>query len=239
MLIIPAIDIIDSKVVRLSKGDYGVKKEYAFSPVEQAGIFYENGFSYLHIVDLLGSKEGTTSVLGTIEQIKKNYNVSIQLGGGIRKYEDVENAFKRGVDKIILGSLSITDKNEFERILSSFHKEKIIIASDTLNEEIMIKGWTESAGINIYKHIEYCISLGLRYFLCTDISKDGMLQGAAVNLYKSILDRFPGIKLIASGGISCIDDLKLLNELEIYGVVVGKAIYENKIGLKELKNFAD
>ena len=239
MLIIPAIDIMDSKVVRLTKGDYGNKKEYAVSPVEQAGIFFENGFSHLHIVDLSGSKDGSASVLHLIELIKKRCNVTIQLGGGIRKYIDVVKANNCGADKIIIGSLALTDPKEFEKIISSFPIEKIIIAADSLNNEIMIRGWTESSGVNIYKHIEYCSQLGLNDFLCTDIGKDGMLQGVSIDLYANILKKYPHINLIASGGISCLQDIQELKSLGIYAVVVGKAYYENKIGIKELKYIAD
>lgn len=238
MLIIPAIDIIDSKIVRLSKGNYDKITNYSVSPVEQAGIFCKNGFNHIHIIDLIGSKEGTTGVLDITRQIKKMYKVTIQMGGGIRNYENVQNAFDAGVDKVIVGSLSVTGKNEFERIAASF-SSKIIVAADALNNEIMITGWTQSTGIKIGTHIEYCMSLGLNEFLCTDIGKDGLLKGPSFEMYSMLSAKYPSANVIASGGISCMDDIAELKSMNLYATVVGKAIYENKISLKELKEIAD
>lgn len=239
MLIIPAIDIIGGRVVRLKKGDYTSQREYSLTPLEQSGIFYENGFNRIHIVDLIGSKEGKISVLDIIKEIKTKYPVAIQFGGGIRYMEDAIKAIEAGIEKIIVGSISVTNRNEFEKIINLFTPERIIVSADVLKDEIMIKGWKERAGVSIYRHLEYCTFLGLNEFLCTDISKDGMLAGPSFELYSSLQERFPDCKFIASGGISSIQDLKKLKEMNLYAAVTGKAIYENKIDLKELKEIAD
>ena len=239
MLIIPAIDILGSKIVRLSRGDFGKVKEYELTPLEQAGIFYENGLSSLHIVDLSGSKDGKMSVLKIISSIKEKYDVKIQSGGGIRNFEDAANAFSAGIDKLVIGSLSVINKPEFEKIASFSGKEKIIIAADSLRGKIMIKGWKENSEVSIYEHINYCVSLGLDGFLCTDIHRDGVLGGPSFELYAQIQEWFPSVNLIASGGIGGIEDIKKLRKMDLYAAVVGKAIYENKIELKELKKIAD
>jgi len=239
MLIIPAIDIIGSKVVRLSKGNYENVDEYALAPVEQAGIFAEAGFGRIHIVDLIGSKEGKISVLEIIKGIKRNNKVSIQFGGGIRKAEDALNVLDAGADKIIIGSISVTDKEEFENIIKKTRAENIIVSADALNNEIMIKGWKEKSGITIEEHIKYCSGLGITEFLCTDISRDGMLAGPSFEMYDLLQNKFKDLKFIASGGISSLEDLKRLKKIGLYAAVTGKAIYEKKFDLKELKKIAD
>lgn len=238
MLIIPAIDIIDGKVVRLSKGDFESAVSYNKTPLEQAKIYNELGFEWLHVVDLSGSKDGKINTIKIIEEIKNKTNLKIEFGGGIRTKKDVVELEQLGVDGIIIGSLSITEKNEFETIFTEVIPDKIIIASDVLNYQIRIKGWTENSNVNLFDHIEYCNKLGIDNYLCTDIAVDGMLTGPNFNLYKSILAKYPKIKLTASGGVSSIHDIIKLAELPIRGVVIGKAIYENKINLEELVKLA-
>lgn len=238
MLIIPAIDIIEGKVVRLSKGDYDSVVDYNRTPLEQAKIYDEIGFQWLHIVDLSGSKDGKINTQKIIEEIKNNTNLKIEFGGGIRSKQDVVNLNNIGVDGIIIGSLSITNKNEFESMLNEINPNKIIIAADVLDYQIRIKGWTENSNTHLFDHIEYCNGLGINNILCTDISVDGMLTGPNISLYKSMVDKYPIIKLTASGGVSSVHDIVHLKQLTLRGVVVGKAIYENKINIEELAKLA-
>ena len=234
MLIIPAIDLYENKIVRLRKGDFNQVTFYEQTPLAKAKEFEQHGFEWLHIVDLLGSKTGTISVEGIIRDVKKETKLKIEFGGGIRNSQMVSQLFEFGIDKIILGSISVKNKIEFETIVKNFPPQNFIIAVDALDEMLAVSGWTEATAISIYEHIEYCLQFGLTYFLCTDISKDGMLTGTNIELYKNILTRFPNINLIASGGIKDLDDVKKVKEINPYGVVIGKAIYENKIDLKEL-----
>ncbi len=234
MKVIPAIDVYENKVVRLEKGDFNKVKVYADSAIEQSKIFNSHGFKYLHIVDLIGSKTGSINIKGVIKQIKSGTGLEIQFGGGIRNYETAKDLIDLGVSKIIIGSLSIINQNEFEKIISIAGADKIIIAADVINENIAVKGWTENSRKNLFEHIDYCVNLGIEEFLCTDISKDGMLSGTNLELYRRIMNQNSKIKLIASGGIKDIEDVKKVKEASIYGAVVGRAIYENKINLKEL-----
>ncbi|MFZ1291152.1 MAG: 1-(5-phosphoribosyl)-5-[(5-phosphoribosylamino)methylideneamino]imidazole-4-carboxamide isomerase [Melioribacteraceae bacterium] len=238
MLIIPAIDIINGKVVRLSKGEYNSAVNYGNTPIEQAKIYDEFGFKWLHVVDLSGSKDGKINTIKIIEEIKNQTKLKIEFGGGIRFKKDVVELYKLGVDGIIIGSLSITNKSEFESIFTEVNPDKIIIAADVLDYQIRIKGWTENSNIHLFDHIEYCNNLEIDNYLCTDIAVDGMLTGPNFNLYKSVLENFPIIKLTASGGVSNLNDIIKLKELAVRGVVVGKAIYENKINLEELAKLA-
>lgn len=239
MLIIPAVDLIDSKIVRLRKGDFNDKVFYSGSPVEQARLFYDAGFTRLHFVDLSGSRDGKTGILSIIKEIKSRLEVQIQLGGGIRSFDDACRAFDSGIDYLILGSISVTNFDELEKIASRFSPGKIIIASDILNGNIMIKGWTQESGKDLRSHINDCLSIGFKEFLCTDISRDGMLTGPSFELYSELMKEYPGVNFIASGGIGSIDDIIALKGMNMHAAVLGKAIYENKINLKELKNYAD
>ncbi|MDP3147937.1 MAG: 1-(5-phosphoribosyl)-5-[(5-phosphoribosylamino)methylideneamino]imidazole-4-carboxamide isomerase [Ignavibacteria bacterium] len=234
MLIIPAIDLYENKIVRLRKGDFNQVTFYEQTPLAKAKEFEQHGFEWLHIVDLLGSKTGTISVDKIIREVKKETKLNIEFGGGVRNVQTVSQLFDIGVDKIIIGSLSVKNKIEFETIVKKYPPHNFIIAVDALDEKLAVSGWTEATSISVYDHIEYCSQLGLTHFLCTDIFKDGMLTGTNVELYKKILVRFPNINLIASGGIKDLDDVKKVKEIDPYGVVIGKAIYENKIDLKEL-----
>jgi phosphoribosylformimino-5-aminoimidazole carboxamide ribotide isomerase len=238
MLIIPAIDIIDGKVVRLSKGEYNSVVNYSKTPLEQAKIYDELGFEWLHLVDLSGSKDGNINTLKILEKIKNETSIKIEFGGGIRTKKDVETLNGIGMDGIIIGSLSITDKNEFESIFDSINPNKIIIAADVLNYNIRIKGWTENSNVHLFDHIKYCSKFDVQNFLCTDIAVDGMLTGPNLKLYTEIIKEFAQIKLTASGGVSCINDIFRLAELPLRGIVIGKAIYENKINLEELAKIA-
>ncbi|MFA6597587.1 MAG: 1-(5-phosphoribosyl)-5-[(5-phosphoribosylamino)methylideneamino]imidazole-4-carboxamide isomerase [Ignavibacteriaceae bacterium] len=234
MLIIPAIDLYENKIVRLKKGDFNQVTFYEQTPLAKAKEFEQHGFEWLHIVDLLGSKTGTISVEAIIRKVKKETKLNIEFGGGVRNVQTVSQLFEIGVDKIIIGSLSVKNKIEFETILKKYPSYNLIIAVDALDDMLAVSGWTEATSISVYDHIKYCSQLGLTHFLCTDISKDGMLTGTNIGLYKNILARFPNINLIASGGIKDLDDVIKVKEIDPYGVVIGRAIYENKIDLKEL-----
>jgi phosphoribosylformimino-5-aminoimidazole carboxamide ribotide isomerase len=223
MLIIPAIDILDGKLVRLEKGDYQTQKIYSDNPFEVAKQFAELGFDFIHIVDLSGSKDGR---INSIELLKKI------------KLDDVIKLIDCGVDQIVIGSISITNKNEFRKIVKEIGSEKIVAAIDSVDGLIKVKGWTEQTNITIENHVDYCLSLNVNTFLCTDIKKDGMLTGPNINLYKNLMVEFPSTKIIASGGIGRIEDVKELKKQNLYAVVIGKAIYENKINLKELAKLA-
>jgi phosphoribosylformimino-5-aminoimidazole carboxamide ribotide isomerase len=238
MLIIPSIDIFENKVVRLKKGDFNNITYYSNSPYEQAKLYESLGFKLIHIVDLEGSKTGKFTAISSIKKIKENTNLEIEFGGGIRSSENVYELFSAGIDYFVIGSLSIKDKAEFEKIVNNNTAEKIVVAADVNDELIRVSGWTEETEISIYSHIDYCRNLGIGKFLVTDISRDGMLSGTNKVLYKKILNNKPGINLIASGGIKDLEDIKGLKEINPYGVIVGKAIYENKIDLKELSKFA-
>lgn len=238
MIIIPAIDIYDNSVVRLAKGDFNNITYYKNSPLQQAMLFESFGFKIIHVVDLLGSKQGKFTSLESIKSIKEKTKLMVEFGGGIRDVKSAEELFSIGVDNIIIGSLSIKNKNEFELILSKNHPDNIIVAVDILDRNVKVSGWTEDTSISVYSHIEYCQKLGVNKFLCTDISRDGMLNGANLELYKDLISCFPDVKLIASGGIKDINDVKNLMKINPYAVVVGKAIYEEKIDLKELAEIA-
>lgn len=238
MIIIPAIDIYDNSVVRLAKGDFNNITYYKNTPLQQAMLYESFGFKIIHVVDLLGSKQGKFTSLESIKSIKGKTKLKVEFGGGIRDVKSAEELFSIGVDNIIIGSLSIKNKNEFELILSKNDPDNIIVAVDILDRNVKVSGWTEYTSISIYSHIEYCQNLGVNKFLCTDISRDGMLIGTNLALYQDLISRFPKIKLIASGGIKDINDVKNLMKINPYAVVVGKAIYEEKIDLKELAQIA-
>uniref|UniRef100_A0A7V2ZHS0 1-(5-phosphoribosyl)-5-[(5-phosphoribosylamino)methylideneamino] imidazole-4-carboxamide isomerase n=1 Tax=Ignavibacterium album TaxID=591197 RepID=A0A7V2ZHS0_9BACT len=237
MKIIPAIDILDNKLVRLEKGKFQTSKVYSDNPLDVAKTFDGFGFEWLHIVDLSGSKSGKISTIDLLDKIKNKTRLKIQFGGGIRSFEDAKQLISY-VDRIIIGSLSVTDKNEFEKIISEIGEQKIICAVDVKNEKVMTKGWTVDSELTLQNHIDYCSSVGIKNFLVTDIQRDGMLTGPNLNLYRKLITNYPSLNFIASGGISSYDDLINLKKINAYAVVVGKAIYENKISLKELKEIA-
>jgi len=238
MLIIPAIDIYDKKTVRLSKGNFKDITYYPLSPLEQAKQYEGYGFKRIHIVDLQGSASGKVTVMDILKSIKAETSLEVEFGGGIRSYETVQNLFSIGVDKIIIGSLAVKDKIKFEFMLRSYNPMSFIISADVNDRMIAVEGWTETTSIPLNDHITYCSSLGLDQFICTDISKDGTLLGSNIPLYSAIMKDFPKIKLIASGGIKDLQDIRILREMQLYGVVVGKAIYEKTIDPKELSGLA-
>lgn len=235
--IIPAIDIIDGKCVRLSQGDYNSKKIYSENPVEIAKEFEAHGISRLHVVDLDGAASHHVVNYKTLDQIASRTSLIIDFGGGIKSDEDLVIAFENGAQMVTLGSVAVKEPQRFEKWLDTYGQEKIILGADTKDEKIAINGWKEDSSINLFSFLDDYIKKGVTKVLCTDISKDGMLEGPSVDLYKKIMETYPDLHLIASGGVSSVDDICRLEEAGIPAVVFGKALYEGKINLKDLYRF--
>lgn len=235
--IIPAIDIIDGKCVRLSQGDYSSKKIYNENPVEIAKEFEAHGISRLHVVDLDGAASHHVVNYKTLDQIASRTSLIIDFGGGIKSDEDLVIAFENGAQMVTLGSVAVKEPQRFEKWLETYGQEKIILGADAKDEKIAINGWKEDSSINLFSFLDDYIKKGVTKVLCTDISKDGMLEGPSVDLYKKIMETYPDLHLIASGGVSSVDDICRLEEAGIPAVVFGKALYEGKINLKDLYRF--
>lgn len=237
MRIIPAIDIIDGQCVRLSKGDYDTKKVYNENPLEIAKQFEAHGIEYLHLVDLDGAKASHIVNHKVLETIATKTSLKIDFGGGLKTDDDLRIAFESGANQITGGSIAVKNADVFKSWVSKFGAEKIILGADANNEKIAISGWLEESNEELIPFIENYQKEGIQYVICTDIAKDGMLQGPSFGLYEKILKATPNIKLIASGGISEFNELPRLKEMGCEGTIVGKAIYENRISLKQLENF--
>jgi len=237
MRIIPAIDIIEGKCVRLTKGDYDTKKIYNENPLEVAKSFEDAGIEYLHVVDLDGAKASHIVNYKVLESIATKTNLKIDFGGGLKSDEDLKIAFNSGANQITGGSIAVKNPDVFQNWISKFGAERIILGADCNNEKIAISGWQEESSLEVIPFIKDYQAKGIQYVICTDISKDGMLEGPSFELYERILEGNKNIKLIASGGISKFDELPQLKEMGCEGVIIGKAIYENRISLKELENF--
>jgi len=235
--IIPAIDIIDGKCVRLTKGDYNTKKVYNEDPVEVAKMFESYGISRLHTVDLDGAKSQHIVNYKVIEKIADHTSLVIDFGGGIKSDEDLDIAFQSGASMVTIGSVAVKKPDLFESWLKKYGDNKIILGADVKNGLISINGWKEEGNDELIPFLQNYIAKGVDNVLCTDISKDGMLQGPAIELYKSIMNLFPELHLIASGGVSCIEDIDALEAAGIPAVVFGKAIYEGKIKMEDLKKY--
>jgi phosphoribosylformimino-5-aminoimidazole carboxamide ribotide isomerase len=236
--IIPAIDIIEGKCVRLTKGDYSQKKIYNENPLEVAQQFEDAGLRRLHLVDLDGAKAGEVKNWKVLEQLAAKTKLLIDFSGGISSKKSVVICFNSGAAYAAVGSIAVKDEKTFTEWLQEFGVTKFIIGADVKNKKLAIRGWTESTEVSVFDLIEKYKRKGVKQFFCTDISKDGLLQGTGIDLYKKILNQHPSIDLIASGGVSSIDDLLQLREAGCTAAIVGKAIYENKIKLSELRVFA-
>lgn len=237
MRIIPAIDIIEGQCVRLSKGDYDTKKVYNENPLEVAKAFEDSGIEYLHLVDLDGAKSKHIVNHKILETIATQTNLKIDFGGGLKSDKDLQIAFECGAQQITGGSIAVTNKPLFLDWISKFGAEKIILGADAKDGNIATGGWKDSSGLEIETFIKDFVKNGIQYVISTDISKDGMLEGSSTELYASILKNNPSLKLIASGGISNLQDVEDVFEIGCEGVIIGKAIYENRISLKELEKF--
>ena len=232
--LIPAIDIIGGQCVRLTKGDYDQKTVYRNSPAEVAKEFEQIGFKRLHVVDLDGAKSKHIVNEQVLKAITAETNLVVDFGGGIKTDADIEKAFSAGASMVTIGSIAVTDPDRFMGWLEKYGASRIILGADVRNGKISINGWKEDSGEALLPFMKKYIDAGVRYVLCTEISKDGTLAGPAIDLYKEMMATYPELHLIASGGVSSIDDIKALEVAGIPAVVFGKAIYEGKINLKEL-----
>ncbi len=235
MTIIPAIDIINGKCVRLTKGDYTQKIVYNDHPVEVAKQFADAGLERLHIVDLDGAKAGKIINLDVLEAIASATDLKIDFGGGVKNITDVGKIFDAGATMVTLGSIAVKHPELLEEWLIEFGADKFLIGADVLDENIKISGWLEDGGINIFDFISKMMGLGVSNIFCTDISKDGAMQGPSIELYKKIIATYPELNLTASGGVSNFEEVLLLKEIGCAGAIIGKAIYEGKITLEALK----
>ena len=235
--IIPAIDIIDGKCVRLTQGDYSKKKIYNENPLEIAKEIEDAGITRLHLVDLDGAKQQKIVNHKVLEKIANSTSLHIDFGGGIQSDEAAQAAFDYGAKQITGGSIAIKNPEMVYSWIEKYGSEKIILGADAKNEKIAISGWEEATEVWIYDFLEDFIAKGIKYTISTDVAKDGLLQGPSFDLYSNLQDKFNELNIIASGGVSCMKDIELLNEKGIFGVIVGKAFYEGRITLSELKNF--
>ena len=232
--LIPAIDVINGQCVRLTKGDYDQKTVYRDSPAEVAREYEEIGFQRLHVVDLDGAKSKHIVNSAVLREITTQTNLAVDFGGGIKTDEDIETAFEHGAKMVTVGSIAVTNPDLFIAWLEKYGAERMILGADVRNGKISINGWKEDSTEDLLPFLKKYIDAGVRNVLCTEISKDGTLQGPAIELYSEVMAAYPQLHLIASGGVSCIDDIKALDKAGIPAVVIGKAIYEGKINLREL-----
>ena len=239
MRIIPAIDIINGQCVRLTKGDYETKKVYNQNPLEVAKAFEDSGIEYLHVVDLDGAKASHIVNYKVLEDIAGKTNLKVDFGGGLKSDEDLYVAFESGANQITGGSIAVKNPEVFKQWINRYGSDKIILGADCNSEKIAISGWQEESDIDVIPFIKGYQAKGIQYVICTDISKDGMLEGPSFDLYERIIIDCDetSLKLIASGGISDYNELPKLKEMGCEGVIIGKAIYENKISLKQLETF--
>jgi phosphoribosylformimino-5-aminoimidazole carboxamide ribotide isomerase len=239
MVVIPAIDIIEGKCVRLTQGDYSQKKIYNEHPLEVAKQFEDAGLNRLHLVDLDGAKAGTIKNWKVLETIAAKTSLVIDFGGGIKSSKDVQIVLESGAKLATVGSIAVKGEEEFIKWLLQFGADRFLLGADVKNEKIAIHGWQEMSEIWIYDFIKRYIQQGVNQIFCTDVSKDGKLEGPAIDLYKNIVTKFPGLNFIASGGVGSVKDLEELENIGCKGVIVGKAIYENRIKLSELRKWQD
>jgi phosphoribosylformimino-5-aminoimidazole carboxamide ribotide isomerase len=232
MMIYPAIDIYQNKVVRLKQGDFNQVTYYPLSPLEQALKFERDGAKWVHVVDLKGAKEGQSSIFEILKSIKKQTTLSIQTGGGIRDIKTVEMLLSLGIDRVVLGSFAIKDP-EGLKVLCMKYAHNIVVAVDCKDDMVTLHGWQETTQLRLQDYLSSLIALGVMHVMITDIKKDGMLQGINHQLYAQFKTSFPSLNIVASGGVTTLDDIKNLKQVNIDGVIVGVALYENKVSLKE------
>lgn len=235
MELIPAIDIIDGQCVRLTKGDYAQKTVYRNHPWDVAKEFETYGFKRLHVVDLDGAKAKHIVNCDVLQKITTETSLTVDFGGGIKTDEDIEKAFANGAQMVTVGSIAVTNPELFLSWIKKYGADRMILGADVRNGKISINGWKEDSSEDLLPFLRKYVDAGVTNVLCTEISKDGTLQGPAIDLYKRIMQEYPNLHLIASGGVSSIDDIKALEAAGIPAVVFGKAIYEGRINLKELE----
>ena len=236
--IIPAIDLIEGKCVRLTQGDYGQKKIYNENPLEVAQQFEDAGLKRLHLVDLDGAKAKKVVNWKVLETIASKTSLHVDFGGGVQSDDDLKIAFESGAKQVTGGSIAVKQPDLFEHWLKTYGGDRIILGADAKNEKIAVSGWEEGTSIWVYDFVEEYVAKGVKYTISTDVAKDGLLQGPSFDLYKNLQDKCPDLNIIASGGIAGIEDVEKLAEMDIYGVIIGKAIYENRISLADLQRFS-
>jgi phosphoribosylformimino-5-aminoimidazole carboxamide ribotide isomerase len=237
MRIIPAIDIMDGKCVRLTQGDFKKKKIYSEDPMDVAMLFQNADLEYLHLIDLDGAKEGHVVNWDVIYELQEKTALQIDFGGGIKTDEDVQQLMDLDIYQINIGSIAINEPEKFKRWMNEYGASNFILSADVKDEHVMINGWLEPTELRLFELVEDYMKSGLEFLTCTDIGSDGMLEGPNFNLYEKLRDRYPTLKITASGGISSLDDLHQLKALGMYGAIIGKALYEHKIELADLKPF--
>lgn len=237
MYIIPAIDLIGGKAVRLQKGDYNKVTVYSDSPAEVAESFERDGAKLLHVVDLDGAKDGTTANFDTVKEIIRRTGLSVEIGGGVRNIERVKKYIDIGVDRVIIGTAAVTDP-DFLREAVRLYGEKIVVGVDVKDGYVAIKGWLEVSEVSCNDFCEHLSSLGVKTVICTDISKDGMMSGTNLELYRDLNERF-GMNIIASGGVSTLDDVRALGKMNMYGAILGKALYTGAVKLTDAVSVAE
>jgi phosphoribosylformimino-5-aminoimidazole carboxamide ribotide isomerase len=234
MKIIPAIDIIDGKCVRLTQGNFGSVKVYDEEPLDVALRFQNADIEHVHIVDLDGAERGMVTNWETLENIRANTALKIDFGGGVKTTEDVELLLELNVDRINVGSVAVKEPDKFKGWIERFGADNFILSADVKGKSVKVNGWQESTEFTVYDLITLYQSTGIQHITCTDISADGMLEGPNFALYKKLINRFPDLKITASGGVSSIEDVEKLRYIGVAGVIIGKAIYEGRIKLEEL-----
>ena len=238
MYIIPAIDIIEGKCVRLTQGDYAQKKIYNENPLEIAKQFEDAGLQRLHLVDLDGAKAGRIINYKVLETLSSKTNLHIDFGGGLKSDDDLKAAFECGAQQVTGGTIAVKNRETFLNWINTFGAEKIILGADVKDEKIAVGGWIETSDIWLKDFLQDYVNQGIKYCICTDISKDGLLRGSSNELYERLLSDFKDLQLIASGGVTDMSDLEKLKEIGCFGAIIGKAIYEGRISLKDLEKFS-
>ena len=237
MQVIPAIDLIEGKCVRLTEGKFETKRIYDVDPIDMAKEYEAMGIKKLHLVDLDGARSGQIQNLGVLERIAKQTMLSVDFGGGIKDESDIKAVLEAGAVQVNIGTAALSHKNDFFRWLSDFGAEKIIFSADVRDGRIAVRGWQEDSGQDLETVLDEYIPQGLQFVTCTDISRDGKLEGPSLSLYKNLVKTFPSCKIIASGGVTDLDDLTALLECGCHGAILGKAIYEKRISLEELSKW--
>ncbi len=237
MTIIPAIDILDGKCVRLEQGDYRLKKVYDENPVSAARRFEDHGITRLHVVDLDGARDKHIVNWNSLEQIVSKTKLVVDFGGGIKTDQDIKIVFDSGAAMATIGSVAVTDTDLFQSWLFAYGPERIILGADARDGKIAVTGWTNITEISLFDFLREYKAMGIKQVLCTDIARDGMLKGSSVDLYEEMVQKFGTLRIIASGGISSMDEIHRLDESGVSGAVIGKALYEGKIDLDEIRKF--
>jgi len=235
--IIPAIDIIDGKCVRLSEGDFERKKVYDQNPLNVAQRFEDAGVTHLHLVDLDGARQKKIVNWSVLESIASKTNLQIDFGGGVQSEKDLKTAFDCGAQQITAGSIAVNEESVVLQWLENHGSEKIILGADSKEGKITVSGWTEVTDLNLHRFLSKYVDRGIRYAICTDVTKDGLLQGTNLNMYRTIKQKLPHLFLIASGGVTQIDEIESLDQIGVNGVIIGKALYEGLIELRQLEDY--